>query len=78
MDIETLIVQLRQYGGYLEQAARCLEQATQVGGIRRPGRPRKLYAVVDRPKLEPVSNTQSTTKSAMNSQKGRNDEADHD
>ena len=65
MDIETLISQLRQYSGHIEQAARSLELAIQVGGTRRRGRPRKLHVAV-----EQVPGSEPARPKALNVQKG--------
>ena len=71
MDIQALISQLRRYSSYIEQAAGSLELATQVGGKRRRGRPRKVRSLVDYPKSEPASSTQTARpEHAANLQKG--------
>jgi hypothetical protein len=44
VDIETLISQLRQYNGYIQEATKNLELAMQVGTIRRP---RKILVAID-------------------------------
>ena len=71
MDIQTLISQLRQYNGYIEQAVQSLELAIQVDGTRRRGRPRKLHVGAGQPKPVPVSGTQpAKPKTTTNPQKG--------
>ena len=42
MDLERIILQLRRYGGHIQQAASHLELALHVEVKRRRGRPRKV------------------------------------
>jgi hypothetical protein len=71
MDIQALISQLRRYSSYIDQAAGSLELATQVGGKRRRGRPRKVHSLVDRPKSESASGPQpAKSRPTTNLQKG--------